>query len=275
MNIYVNGDSYTAGYELADDILPGYPGLTAESNIFVKDFTADQKKWAGAKWNSVVDIFGSINNYYSANKQHAWPAEISRLDPTIKIINGARNGASMVGIANRTVADILEAKENNIEYNHVFIQLTSTFRFEIYDKNTSEQDFILDSALSWASTLPANNQRKLAESYIAQYKDIDYCIKFLYTLVTLKYAVKGLTGKYPIILIAISLFTDQVLKPLENETNPRLQALLKDSGILDIPSEEYMEYIHTENKFLYTPLSHFEKRTHQLYAQQIYRKYLA
>jgi hypothetical protein len=274
MNIYVNGDSYTAGSELTDWVLPGFPGYNSVGSPIVKEVTKEAKEWHAHRYEVAIKYFGSIENYFKAERNLAWPAELHRLDPNLFVYNGGKNGASITGIAHRTIADLLMNKAQGIAFDRVFIQLTSCNRFEIYDVNIPQQKFIVDKQVGWIDTLPEKTQRELGKSYVAQYKDADYAIKFLYNLCTLKQAVKGLTGQEPIILSSLFFFTNNVITPLKDNTNPLIQTLLKESGILDIADEDCMMTVHKDNNFLYLPVSHFEHRTHQAYAKIIYNKYI-
>lgn len=274
MNIYVNGDSYTAGSELTDWVLPGFPGYNSVGPPIAGEVSKEIREWTTLKWQEASKHYGSTDNYIKAEKSLAWPAELSKLDSKLFVDNGSKNGASMTGIAHRTIADLLMNKAQGIAFDRVFIQLTSCNRFEIYDVNIPQQKFIVDKQVGWIDNLPEKTQRELGKSYVAQYKDADYAIKFLYNLCTLKQAVKGLTGQEPIILSSLFFFTNNVITPLKDNTNPLIQTLLKESGILDIADEDCMMTVHKDNNFLYLPVSHFEHRTHQAYAKIIYNKYI-
>lgn len=274
MNIYVNGDSYAAGTELADPVLLGFPGYNHTGSPISTEVSKEIKEWTNMKWQVGSSYYGGIDNYIKAEKSLAWPAELSKLDPNLFVNNGSKNGASMTGITHRTIADLLTYRAQGVTFDRVFIQLTSCHRFEIYDVNAPQQKFIVDKSVGWIDTLPNKTQRDLGECYVAQYKDADYAVKFLYNLCTLKQAVKGLTGTDPIILSSLFFFTNNVIDPLKHNTNPLIQTLLTESGILDIDPALCMLSVHRDNNFLYLPVSHFEHRTHIAYAKIIYDKYI-
>jgi hypothetical protein len=231
-------------------------------------------KWSERKIKIGQTYYGNYENYVNAGKALAWPAELSNIDSDIFVKNSSKNSASMTGIANRTIADLLEYKSQGINFDRIFIQLTSCHRFEFYDSTESHNKFIVDRSLGWIDSLRTETQRQLGKSYMAQYTDKDYAIKFLYSLCTLKHAIKGLTGVDPVLLSSLMLFTKNVTSPLIDFENLTIQLLLKESGILSIPDELYMETVHTQNNFLYMPINHFEHRTHKEYAKIIYNKYI-
>jgi hypothetical protein len=271
MNIYVNGDSFASGAELADISLPGFLGyrqLTKNLELSKKEI-----EWGENRARVGAIHYGSYENYISAGKALSWSAELTKINPSIIVQNGSREGASMVGITHRTVADLLLAKEKNILFDYVFIQLTSCSRFEIYNVDRPDTHFITDRHLSWISSL-SKTEKDLATNYVAQYKDADFAIKFLYNLCTLKNSIKGLIGIDPIIVSPAYRFTEEVLLALKENTNPVILNLIRESGMLDIPIECYMSTVQKQNNHNFLPCLHYEQKTHRAYAEIIYNKYL-
>jgi hypothetical protein len=275
MNIYVNGDSFAAGCELADSVLPGsLPLKTGEHFCLLNDLTDKEKKWARDRYDVGVKFYGSIENFENAEKSLAWPAELSKIDSRIQVQNNSIAGSSIVSIGHRSMSDLMLSIKLGIHFDFIFIQLTSPSRIEIYDFDQSYTEFIYSKPLSWTQYFDTASKRNLGNSYIAQYKKIDFAIKFLYNLCTLKYAIKGLTGVSPIFLSATSYFTDGVIGPVVEVTDPIIKNLLNESGMLDIPQECCMSTIHKLNNFAFTPGGHYEYRTHQEYARVIYDRYI-
>jgi hypothetical protein len=276
MNIYVNGDSFAAGCELADGVLLGAPPLKSgrEHLCRFNDLTDKEKQWARDRYPAGIKFYGSIENFENTEKSLAWPAELSKIDSTIQVQNGSKCGASMVGIAHRTISDLMLNNAAGINFDFIFIQLTSSWRIEIYDAERSYNKFIHDNPLSWVNLFETESKRNLGNSYIKQYTNIDLAIKFLYNLCTLKYAVKGLTGVSPIFFSATSYFTDDVLDPVIDMQDPIIKNLLRESGILNIPKECCMSNIQELNNFAFTSGGHYERRTHQEYARVIYDRYI-
>ena len=276
INVYTNGDSFTAGTELADGVLPGAPPLKLNRTHACRfnNLTDEEKKWSQNRYAAGIRFYRTIENFENAETSLAWPAELSKINSKIQVQNGAKSGASMIGIAHRTMSDLMLSKTAGINFDFVFIQLTSPARIEIYDATKLHNKFIYDRPLSWVELFDTESKRNLGNSYIKQYTPIDFAVKFLYNLCTLKYAIKGLTGVSPIFLSATSYFTDDVVIPILNIKNSILQNLLKESGILDIPTECCMSTIHDLNLFSFTSGGHFEQRSHQAYARVIYDMYI-
>jgi hypothetical protein len=218
MLVYCNGDSFTAGVHLSDHVYPGFLGdftreeLTTRASE-IKRFMETKAEYAekfviADELKNRTDrleffdklgpgmnrVFGAINEL---EKHYSYTAELELLDSSIKTINNAVAGASMGGICQRTLLDLLELKSKNIKVDTVVIQLTSVGRYEIYDANYSY--FLLDRPLGY---FKSNNEhdKRISDAVTLKYSNYDLTIKFLYHLITLKEAVLSMTGKLPVLI---------------------------------------------------------------------------
>lgn len=116
--IYTNGDSFVAGVELADDILPGYPGLLD----FPWDATPGSKHEKAKEWildshnNESCDAYVQRQKLssYIINKEYetAFPNRLNNLTG-IPVINHAIGGASMDRIVRKSISDLIELRQKN------------------------------------------------------------------------------------------------------------------------------------------------------------------
>jgi hypothetical protein len=272
MNIYCNGDSFTAGEELLDHVLVGWPGYRPTGSILVKD---TDHQWGSRRRRQASIVFGSTENVLKKQKEQSWAGQLTEINNTISVINGAVGGSSIVGIANRTIADL--TKHQNKKFDFVFIQLTSPNRIGFYNSNLPENYFMKEHPIGHIDKFPPLEQ-EIAKKYILYYSDKEFSIQYLYTVVGLKHAIYGLTGQYPIFLSSHKIWKDYITNPLLKDKNlandEMIQILIKDSGILDIPDEDIMEDIQIKNNFLHTPELHFEPQCHKEFAKLIYNKYI-
>jgi hypothetical protein len=266
MNIYVNGDSFPAGFELADTVLPSFPGV--QTKMFTNN--PHFKKWETERKTEGNSYYGNTELLEKAGKDLAWPAELNKINPSINVYNGAKAGASITGISHRTINDLVAY--NNIKFDYIFIQLTTTDRYEFYDANVRNLGCIQDGGITNISNLMLDKQRQYANSFFQVHSDLDLAVKYLYTVSTLKYAVKGITGVEPIFLISSKFFISQVNRLLKKLY---LKHLIEDLKFLDLDLEESMEHLQVVNNYSYLPLGHYEHRTHQAYARLIYDRYIA
>jgi len=268
MNIYVNGDSYAAGFELADTVLPSFPGFQSAMNRNNNNYAT----WALDRKNEGVKYYGSAELLIKAGKDLAWPAELTKINPNIKVYNGAKTGASITGITNRTIKDLIKHRNNNIKFDYIFIQLTSPDRYEFHDANATNVDYVQDGAIINIPSLQTEKQRQFATSFFKLHYDADLAVKYLYAVSTLKYAVKGITGIEPIFLVSAKFFVNHVVEMFKKLS---LGELIEDSKINDLNLYESMDHIQAINNFLFLPLGHYEQSTHQAYARLIYDRYIA
>jgi hypothetical protein len=273
MNIYCNGDSFTAGEELLDHLFPGWPGYRSTGSVWIKD---SDHHWMEIRKQLGSNMFGSLENFLKKQKECSWAGQLSKLNSNISVINGALGGSSITGIANRTIVDL--AMHQDKKFDFVFIQLTGPNRIGFYNSNLPVNYFMRENPIGHIGKFPAI-EKEIANKYVLCYSDKEFAIQYLYAMIGLKHAVKGLTGHYPIFLsshkkwqdyIVNSLITDQQLA-----NDKIIQILIKDSSILDIPNTNSMENVQLQNNFLHTPLLHFEPRCHEEFAKIIYNKYLS
>lgn len=273
--IYCCGDSFTAGTELLDYYLPGWPGYKTTGTPVLN---AADKIWSAKRHDEGVKYFRGVEHYRNAQKSVAWCNELTKLNSKLFVVNGSRDGISIVGIANRTLSDLLSIYSSGHSVDTVFIQLTSAARLEIYNSESPSAYFMNERAFGWIDTYTTKSEYNLGKATVQHYQDRENSIKYLYNMCMIKNAVKGITGNYPIFLSSYKNFVTRVIDPIigspELMSNNIIKGLLNNSGIQNITDDDIMETIHVTNNCLYTPMSHFERKTHQLYANHIYEKYL-
>lgn len=223
-----------------------------------------------------IELFGSLEKFLTAEKEQSWSGQFEKINDNITVINGAIGGSTIAGIANRTIVDLTNHKDKKFDF--VFIQLTGPNRISFYNSNLPENYFLRERTIGHIDKFPPLEQ-DIAKKYVLCYSDKEFAIQYLYTMIGLRYAVKGLTGQYPIFLSSHKIWEEYIVGALlKDETlssNNIIQTLINDSGILGIPDDNIMENTQVKNNFLHTPLLHFEPRCHVEFAKLIYSKYLS
>jgi hypothetical protein len=258
MLVYVSGDSHTAGIELGDYILPNWPGLRPTRDINLN--------WDKAR-HALYDRYESV--LFKLNKKLSWPGQLQE-KYNLELISSAKGGASMQGIANRTILDLSRLKKLNRAPEFVFIQLTSMYRYERYQAEAKDSG-IVDSSVV---TILYDEKNPLF-NIVSTYTDQDFAIKYLYELIGLYNSVYSICGKYPILLSTdISRITlDRILELASS--NKLLSEFLDLAPLTEIDKNNTpMDDIHSTGNFLYGPAGHYEHRTHTKYAEEIYERYL-
>ncbi len=277
MRIYAIGDSFTAGEELLDFTLKGFPGYKTIEEVDNPRYNDYKIAWlkqkAILKWNQYNRTW---KEWILLERSWAWPALLEQLDSRLEVENNSYPGASITGMAHRAVSDILLAKHQGRPFDKVFIQITSANRFEMYDSTLKNRDFIMDGSLTHGHWATKESLKGMHTVMLKYQSDLDFVIKYLYTLSSLKAAIVGLTGAEPILVASqfhwvTDLFT-LINEDKELKDHPNLRSMIEYINIPDI--KLIMNDIHVENKFLYNPCRHYEQRTHYEFAKAVYDMYI-
>lgn len=126
--IYANGDSFTAGSELAADMLPGFPGNTSKPPTPVQNIK--NSKWLSVVYHKYSHL---IPSYLAESRQRAYPQKIGDA-LNCKVVNNAQGGASMDCIARNTISDLLNLKNDHKDIVAI-IGTTQIYRLEIPIEN--------------------------------------------------------------------------------------------------------------------------------------------
>lgn len=136
MLLYFNGDSFAAGTELADDMLPGYPGcftwpIDYDSNPVAKK----AKEWLdnshNASYPSNKNRMGIVHQLTQTELARAYPNLVHKMTG-LPIINKSQGGSSMDRIVRVTITDLIKLKkEDPIRKLVAFIATTYIERSEI------------------------------------------------------------------------------------------------------------------------------------------------
>lgn len=296
MLIYCNGDSYTAGNELADDLFPNWPGyskafpLKTDTNflkikekylekfvdydeLISNSYIENIKFHDFASKPSFVKLYGNIE---IIERSRAWPAWLERLDNSIKTINQAKGGAGIAGICQRTILDLIELKSKKKSVDLVILQLTSLSRYEIYDETHS--DFMYETPIEIGSNLP-NKDRKIFQLLLEKYNDFNFLIKYLYNLCLIVESINSITGKYPILIdsvnsehifASIENFREHLLNTGNQYSIDRFESLV-NASFIEYTYKSLMEKISKDLDYRYCVLGHFSVDAQKLFAKEIYK----
>ena len=293
MLIYCNGDSFTAGVSAADHVFPGFLGGFTDSEVkaqspAIKEFIKTKEAYCKTKYFSYDDALkrqGQIefsdhakqgyvdlaHNFNIFEKNYSFPAELELLDSSIKTINAAKPGASMGGIARRTVLDLLNYQAQGTKIDLVVIQVTSHYRYEIFD---CRHGYLLNDRpfASFDNTA----EKRISEAVVLKYDDNDLTVKFLYDLSMIKNIALSMTGKMPLIIDSINGENiDMRIKTAADHisiVNPSCSStfnnLIEHSGI----KQAHMRFMLEQANKLDLPYAydgHFLNEVYRLTAQEL------
>lgn len=146
--LYFNGDSFVAGDELADDIIPEYPGLTK----FYDDDNQRRKEyykhiqWVNNTYNENHYLYNhrkdNADLIFNLKYKKAFPAKVQELT-NLPTINHALSGSSMDRISRTSIIDLYKLRKSNINDKIVaFIGTTAIERSSIANFETGRKDFL-------------------------------------------------------------------------------------------------------------------------------------
>lgn len=147
MIIYCNGDSFTSGVDLADYLIPGYPGGTPigcfnpEAANWHKNTYDNSHQHGKLRQTKMREIRNEEFN-------RAWPNKLHNLSG-YPVINNAQSGSSMDRIARTTVSDLISLKEEHANIISI-IGLTGIDRSEL---PTSGRSLTGSSFSSWVDII--------------------------------------------------------------------------------------------------------------------------
>jgi hypothetical protein len=293
--IYCNGDSFTAGVCLADSFLPEYPGHFSQDDLQLKRKVADKfiklkEEFVNTTFVDYDQIRDPLNLHIDflknqelgsvklngcisfLEKKMAFPAQLTNIDKTIQVINASLGGASMGGIANRTILDLLEYKRKNITIDRVLIQLTSTSRYEFFNTSAGHS-FINEGPIGY---FPNNIQNKISELLSETNSNQDYLIKYMYHMTTMCQMINLITGKPPILIDSCNgLFISNDLKDTERvirETVPYnldYWNSIRHHSMIDTTHFNFMQDIAQSMKRPHEWDGHYNVEVHKLTAEKL------
>jgi hypothetical protein len=117
MLLYFNGDSFAAGTELADDMLPGYPGcFTWPLNYDTNPVAATAKEWLDNSHDgthpSSKTRMSIMHELTQTELARAYPNLVHNMTG-LPIINKSQGGSSMDRIVRVTITDLIRLKKED------------------------------------------------------------------------------------------------------------------------------------------------------------------
>lgn len=300
--IYVNGDSFTSGVELADYLIPEWPGFlkkdTRHRELKKQIIKYENQRHIRFHQYVNVDSFNSLSTplhfyddpkpntcllyeiLHTKERNHAWPNLLNLFSDKLNIINNSLAGAGIAGIAQRSILDLFKLRQSGSVPDIVIIQLTSTARQEMYDLNNDA--FMYEMPMTENGFYFKNEHKNIAREIIKVYEKHHYLCKYLHTLGYLNESVKSITGKYPILIDSINLeFILRDIEELEEylrgkDMNLRLeelQTLIQLSRIKLVDSTTMLK-ISQDVENPECPLGHLAQKVHDRFAKYIFKTYI-
>lgn len=281
MFIYCSGDSFTHGSELADDTIPGWPGL-----VMPLDFPNMKKgrTWVAEKRSKVLASFTAAQyaEYHKLEMERAWPSKLGTL-VNATVVNSGVNGSSQDSTNYRTMVDIERLLKSGKQIDRVFIQITEPQRISLYDSSWSLSEtnhHVVSRMLSMADSCEYNEKMFLKYWDLVQ-PDSARTVRFLKDIIMIRNYVNSKLGFEPIFVDSwVMTMIEESLRTMRSSSigqSGELQTLIEASGILDsetwtstIPSMKLFEDIDKPHK---CPGGHFAEEIHDHFAKFLANTY--
>lgn len=268
--LYFNGDSFTAGVELADDMFPTWPGLTQRKNNSLESW----KEYRNFLDSTITVLDDSrLEQYIQLQYDRSWANTLAKI-LDVNFLNSGLGGSAQEAITHRTIIDFLTLESKGINVDLAIIQLTcptrltfynSYFKGRFYKTNGFDYSLIIPDINKKLKFDPIINKTEEFENFVKQYiMKEDYfgtLVRWLNNLVLLRSFVKTKTGKLPIFVDVgnISLMKSEIQEMLKNES---FKNLYLDSGVSEsITMINYSDYV--------MPGGHFVKDMHEAFAKKL------
>jgi hypothetical protein len=277
MLLYFNGDSFVAGTELADDILPEYPGLLPWPPNTPQH--EQHKEWLNK--TNAPDIFteshGRGKKLLDINRlelERAFPNKVHNMTG-IPVTNRAIAGGSMDNIVRNSITDLYNLKKKNPNEQIIAcVGTTYPGRWEIandqignHDLHMRPQDWICVSGVYWTAT--DSDYMRDMRRYKAMYEtDYHQLVNFYKNIVLLQDFCK----LNDITIHWIATFDNVLTQPgITNKykLRPDINALREYANLKY--SVDMREIMETEfvGQPIVCPGGHFGEQIHQRTAEQI------
>jgi len=143
--IYVNGDSFTEGSDMADHMYPFFKRYYSLNEIRKEDIAIRLANQRSAVENKVQfhrdysadQLMQEINQFQKDNR---WSTKLSKLINRPVYNLSSHGGSSMYAIAYRTMADLHLLIEQGYTITDVIIQVTSAHRYSFFAETTDEEE---------------------------------------------------------------------------------------------------------------------------------------
>jgi hypothetical protein len=265
MKICTIGDSFTAGDEIADFMLPGFSG-----HVINGEWTQEHTEWNKTKFHVYARIDEDLRNKHDLfRKENRWSSIMStELAATVDCLSS--NGKSIYNY----VTELIEYLDAGNNPDLVVIQLTSFDRYQLYCNIDDSHpmynihgyfQFTLGMDREFAKNVYPSSLIKIMDNMLILQSTEDTLCAYLHAIKELQYIVKLKTGKN--LIIVDSIFKKSIKEVIENSNNEKLHKLIT---ILDLDNMLSMQDVFNETTDTYMHAgNHYCFNTHKLFGLRL------
>lgn len=282
--LYVIGDSFANGDEIADHLVPNWEGYRTKENPY-----ASQEKNIQyfKEYSEILRNDSELSlKFMKFQNENRWPTVLGKLLGK-EVINRALSGKSIHNMSTMLVQDIAEMIRNNKKPELIIVQMTSLTRFQVPSILEKHKDIGWSNGhVDYIQINPGHINRKKyvdnskSDDYFEKMKlytylfieDINFFYGYLNELLTMQTIAKLVTGKDLVIVRSIFDFSREI-EFVEN--NKQYKSLQNVYDLLDFKTKYYM-FPSMSDIVDQNPTTCFNTRswhvchnTHKLFAENI------
>ncbi len=264
MFLYTNGDSFTAGSELADDIIPGWPGY--RSNCSPDDPTFQRTQQWMYKVRRKKQFEEIVTLADATGRKFAWPQQLAGM-LNCRHYNNAEGGSSFDRICRTTISDLIRLKKERRNITAI-ISITDVFRSEVPDARHPDLWETFD-----VKTIPDRDTPHY-EIYhqLAKFKVLHETLFYrLWSFYWNALQVKNFCTLNNIKLFWLEVFPDGFYPHAEERTHPMLEPLIQEVDLNFLLSMSTIA-MDSKEEYKYCPGGHFRKEIHTEIATELFTK---
>jgi len=280
--IYVGGDSYAAGEDLADHLIPGY--AYRSTNDLLNALNTDKLAEEIYSWiirrNEFIDKTNSHKLWTDTCHELWWSSVLEKL-LSKKVMNiSSKGGSSVYAICYRAVYDIKELQAAGYKITDAIIQLTGTGRYSFFtrakDKNIPYEKYQITSFNTSHSTF-----KRLTDE-IVKIEDYEMSLyRTFYELYVTEILIENLIGKKPIFVDSMFFkhsefhLPDPRFNPFNLIVDNNHPSFVTDfSKSLGERTEFSMrDCVEHNDEKVWTTNYHFTREVHERFAKKIAERY--
>ena len=252
-NIYVIGDSFSAGAELADHTFLSYkqfkPTTIQEYHLWLSS-----KEYSNELKNRGNDYMKHLDEM-----TRAWPAKLANITGA-NVINKSFGGSGAAGWRGQFLVDLVDFKEIGLNLDICIVQITDYYRSCLFDSTNT--DIIYNHLTSYNMDYGTDSEKQYLKSKLKLQTEPGFFFNFLLDLASLKMTAESFgVKKFEVVASnsSPSLFINDELTKIYD-----IQKLVK---FLSIDFNNLLTMQPCDNDIL--PGGHFSEQVHEDFAQKL------
>lgn len=275
--IYVGGDSFTAGEDLSDELIPGNQELsTCEyRNMLHADWHSRLENWRNIKQQFYFQNASEFDNHVENNRNTRWSSVLQSVLNRPVINYSSAGGSSMFAIAYRAAFDINRLQNQGYKITDVILQLTNASRYTFFTDSNQEEYHNKESYLI-RSVNPASEVCMDLISAIATHESYIHSVyRLFYEIYQAEKMIESIIGKKPIFVDSIFFEPAEFLNRNLFKTANNFDGFIKDYSIelKDKLQLSMYKCINNQDEKVWTTTYHLNAEIHKRFAKRIAETY--